>query len=164
MRLLQKVAMDMAMLSEQEMVETEGALWQFALPVVSGGLVGGGMYLGGTFIESYDGTVGGTWNNLKDNFSGSDLAWAAASGVVGNSYAQALFRGVGYTGFAAQATAPAFTQAHIRGGAFGAGFTTFGVHGAVTTDFNNGLSGMNSSSNFGRDFGSYCGSCYRAGQ
>ena len=149
---------DMAMLSEKEMVETEGAVF------LGGAVTGLGVYTVSTGIESWDGSIGSSLVNFTDNFSTSDALWATASGAVGGAYGQALFRGVGYTGFAAQATAPVFTQVHIRGGAFGAGFSTFGVHGAATTSFNNGLSSMNNSSNFGRDFGSYCGSCYRAGQ
>lgn len=85
--------------------------------------------------------------------------WATGSGAVGGAYGQALFRGVGYTGFRNQITAPISVQTPIRTGGAGLGFATFGVHGYPTTNFNNNF---NNSGNIGQSITSTCYSCYRA--
>ena len=153
----------MLALSEQEMKETEGA-FVFLAPIIPLGMsmlggagVGSTLYGASVLYRSWDGTPNGTLNNAINNFSRTDLGWAAAGGAVGGAYSGALFRGVGYPGFVQQLRAPAIVQTPIRSGGAGVGFSTFGVHGYPTTNFNNGR-GSSSSPNFG----SYCYSCYRA--
>ena len=144
----------MAMLSEQEMKETEGAV------LVGGALLGFGIYGGSTVYRSWDfssnyGINRNTLNNLSNNWSTSDALFATASGAVGGAYGQALFRGVGYTGFWSQIAAPVTVQVPIRTGSAGLGFSTFGVHGYSTTNFNNSNNNFFPRTNF------YCGACYR---
>ena len=143
--------MQMLALSEQEMKDTEGALgW-------GGAALGGLAYGGSTLNRSWDGLNMSTVNNFRNNWSNSDFGFAVAAGAVGGAYGQALFRGVGYNTFRTQAAAPLTVQVPIRSGSVGLGFATFGVHGYPTTRFNNGLN-----NNVTPNFGSYCGSCYRA--
>lgn len=128
-----------AMLSEKEMKETEGALLPLVLSALGGAAVGGGTYLGSTLYRSWDSSsLVSTGRNFVKNFSPNDLAWAAGGGAVGGTYSGALFRGVGYSGLGSQITAPAVVQIPIRGGGAGLGFSTFGVHGYPTTNFNSG--------------------------
>jgi len=151
-------------LSHSEMIETEGNV----LPYFVGGAgVGSATYLGSTAYRSLDmssnyGFNLNSWDNFTNNFSGTDLLWAAGAGAVGGGYSQALFKNVGYTGFVAQSTAPALVQIPIRSGGAGAGFATFGVHGYPTTNFNNNFPGSNSSFSNSNSFSGFnCGSCYR---
>ena len=60
-----------------------------------------------------------------------------------------------YSSFGSQIVAPTVIQVPIRSGSVGVGFSTFGVHGYTTTQFNNRPSSGN---NF------YCGACYRNGR
>ncbi len=154
----------MLALSEQEMKATEGAFAfvpfiPLGMSMIGGAGVGSTLYGASVLYRSLDGTVGGTFNNFQNNFSRSDLSWAAAGGAVGGAYSGALLRGVGYSGFVQQLRAPAIVQTPIRSGGAGVGFSTFGVHGYPTTNFNNSNSSRGGSS---PNFGSYCYSCYRA--
>ena len=146
----------MAMLSEQEMKETEGAVIPYLAYYGGGAAIGGGAYVGSTIYRSWDSSsLSNSWNNLSNNWSTSDALFATASGAVGGAYGQALFRGVGYTGFWSQIAAPVTVQVPIRTGSAGVGFSTFGVHGYPTTNFNNSNNNFVPRTNF------YCGACYR---
>jgi len=121
-----------AVLSQQEMDETEGALgW-------GGALVGVGSYGGSVAYRSWDSTsLGNTFNNFANNWNTTDALWAAASGLVGGTLSSTLFKDLGYSTFGSQLTAPLLVQKTVRGSGAGLGFSTFGVHGYPTTNFQN---------------------------
>ena len=129
------IATEMQMLSEQEMVETEGAffglivrfgkaIWNFIRPAVVaapknagyGAVTGSASYLGGSLVN--------------DNWTLRGQLAAAGGGAVGGALSPNKWTGVGGA---------------VAGGAMGA--------------YLNSPPSQNNSRNFGRDIGFYCGMC-----
>lgn len=100
-----------AALSPHEMKETEGAYG------LAGAAIGSAIYIGSTAYDSWNSSssfssnVQSTWSNV----STSGLALAAGTGFVGGAYSNLMLRAAGYTGYAAQWTAPAAAQVVVRG-------------------------------------------------
>ena len=114
--------MQLAALSQQEMVETEGAFG------FGGAAIGVGMYTALTAFDSYRGRNGSFVSNFQNNWSWRNAGLSAAGGFVSGGYSNVMLRAAGYTGFRNQWTAPFATQAVIRANGFALGQTSFGMH------------------------------------
>lgn len=124
--------MEVATLSEQEMKETEGALFW------GGAAIGAVQYAGTNLYQSWDSSsVGNTFNNFKNNWSNTDFALSVGSGAVGGAYGNAMLKELGYTGVLNQLKAPLIYQAPIRANGAGLGFATVGVYKNTPQPTNN---------------------------
>jgi len=155
------IASEMLALSQQEMEETEGQNGPY------GAIAGSTLYTGGILYKSWDSSGGNfgfnsnTWNNFTNNWKLSGALWAAGSGFVGGTYTSRMFKSLGYNSARAQWSAPLNVQRPIRTAGSALGFSTFGVYGATSTNFQNRLRSYstNFSSNIPGNI--QCFSCYR---
>ncbi len=114
--------MQLAVLSQQEMKETEGAFG------FGGAAIGVGFYGAQNLYNSWNGFNRSTLSNFSNNWSWRNAGLSAAGGFVSGGFSNAMLRGAGYTTFRSQVTAPIATQAVIRGNGFALGQTSFGLH------------------------------------
>ncbi len=128
-------SMKYAPLSHTEMVETEGEAWP-AIIAWGINLIRGSSIGAASGAANYTANWGASqWSDNPQSFSQPQFWSSTAGGAIGGPIANRWG-----------------TAGNIGGGMAGS---------TISGYFGNNNYGSNNSSNFGQDFGSYCGACYR---